>query len=93
MLRHLAGSVQAKLPGPVLCSHGAFAAVGVDETECSVLVRHAVSRGGDIACLRIALRVNLDPLFPLARGLRLVVGVQQQSPAQRAPAMLRLKQA
>ena len=67
--------------------------MGVDETECSVLVRHAVSRGGDDCLFADRLAGYLDPLFPFARGLRLVVGVQQQSPGQRAPAMLRLKQA
>jgi hypothetical protein len=69
-------------------------AVGVDETDgvqracptCRVPRRRYCLFADRLAGY-------LDPLFPFARGLRLVVGVQQQSPAQRAPAMLRLKQA
>ena len=55
--------------------------------------RRAVSRIRDNCSLAHRLAGDLDPRLPFLRGLWFLVGVQQQSPAERTAAMLRLQQA
>src|SRR5712671_4217594 len=67
-------------------------AMSVHETE-RVVVRSAVpSRVSDLVFLD-RFPDHPQPLFPFVRALRLVVGVQEQFPAERAAPVLRLEQA
>lgn len=68
-------------------------AVGVYEADCCGFVRRAPSRVRGDCLFADCLAGGLDPRFPFLRGLWFVVGVQQQFPAERTPAVLRLEQA
>jgi hypothetical protein len=84
---------QAELPGPWRRWRKPTCAVGVYEADCSVFVRRAVSRVRGDCLFADCLAGDLDPRFPLVRGLWLVVGVQQQFPTERTTAVVRLEQA
>jgi hypothetical protein len=61
----------------------------VYQVERGALVRPGDVLFGEDGLSAGRLTDGAEPLFPLARGLRLVVGVQQQTMAQRAAAALR----
>ena len=65
--------------------------VSVQKAECS-LVRCSV-RPQDEGIMDHCLAGDRQPLFPFVRALRRAVGVEQQFPAQRAPAVLGLQEA
>ena len=62
-------------------------AVGVYEEGCDAFIRCAGTRDDD-RMFADRLAGGREPLFPLARGLGFAVGVQQQSSAERAAAVL-----
>jgi hypothetical protein len=66
--------------------------VGVYEVVCGAFVRRAEVRHAGDRVLADRLARGGVPLLPFLRALRLVVGVQQQSPAERAPAALAAQQ-
>ena len=68
------------------------AAVGVYEMVRGAFVRRAEVRHAGDRVLADRLARGGVPLLPFTRALRLVVGVQQQSPAERAPAALAAQQ-
>jgi len=67
-------------------------AVGVYETELVIVWRAVSSPIADVVVLD-RLADDPQPLFPLGRALWLVVGVQQEFPAERAASTLRLQPA
>ena len=70
----------------------ASAAVGVYEVVCGLLAwRAEVHHGGD-RLLADRLPDDGVPLLPLALVVRLVAGVEQQPPAEGAPAVLAAQQ-
>src|SRR6266487_4923549 len=79
-------SIGASRPEPVR-------AIAVYESERDGCTRGAGTRvsGDRLSADRFA--GDLDPLFPFIGGLWFLVGVQQQSPAERTAALLRLKDA
>src|SRR5260370_15905457 len=83
---------QALWQGAGLAAAETSAAVCVDEAVCDLLARRAeVHHGGDRF---LADRFPDDgvPLLPLALVVRFVAGVEQQPPAETAPAVLAAQQ-
>ncbi len=65
--------------------------MGVYETERGGFVRRAEFPGDGDYLSANRHTDYLEPQFPLARGLRFIVGVQQQTPAERTTTALHLK--
>ncbi|WP_049566678.1 hypothetical protein [Streptomyces sp. SBT349] len=63
-------------------------AVGVDQAWDDGFVRHAVARVGGDRVFADRDAGDLEPLLPLVGSLRLVIGVQQQPPAERTSAAM-----
>src|SRR5260370_25961097 len=83
---------QALWQGAGLAAAETSAAVCVDEAVCDLLARRAEVRHGGDRFLADRFPDDGMPLLPLALVVRLVAGVEQQPPAERAPAGLAAQQ-